>query len=164
MADKDIGLDGGLGLITAGQRIGKGLRLACLNQVDGATAEAATGEAGADQAGQILRELDHQIGLDAAAFKVLAVAAVSLGHETADLLEVALEQSLAAGHGAQVFADDMLGAEVRLGLHLVAPLLEIFEGGIAQEGHTATVAIDDGAGSFALGAAGLVNRHPRWSA
>ncbi len=112
------------------------------------------GEARADQAGQILRQLDHQVGLDATALEILAIAPVRLGHEPAHFGQVALFQGLFGGNGAQVLADDVARAEQGLGLHLVAPLLQIVEGGVAQKGNAATVAVDDGAGGFGLATAG----------
>ena len=65
-----------------------------------------------------------------------------------------LQQGFAGGDGAQVFADDVAGAHEGLGLHLVAPLFQVFEGGVAQERDTGAVAGDDGAGGLGFAAAG----------
>ena len=50
--------------------------------------------------------------------------------------------------------DDVLGAEVGLWLHLAAPLFQVLQRGVAQEGHAAAMAVDDGAGGLGLAAAG----------
>jgi hypothetical protein len=123
----NLGLNGEFGGIAAAQLFGEGRGLALFDQIDGAAAKAAACEPRADEAGQILGQGYHGVGFDATAFEVLAVTPVRLGHEAAEFGEIALCQSIGGGHCAQVFADDMAGAEKRFGRHLVAPFFEIVD-------------------------------------
>ncbi len=73
------------GLLVAGfQGLGKGLGVVLVDEVDGAAAESATGETGTNEAGEILSEIDHGVGFDAAAFEIPAITDVCLVHELAD--------------------------------------------------------------------------------
>ena len=156
VADVDFGLDAEFGFVALAEFSGEGLGVALLDEVDGASAKSAAGETRADEAGQVLSEGDHGVGLCATSLEVLAIAAMCLGHEAADFGEITLFECLFRGHGTQVFADDVLGAQVRLGLHLAAPFLQIFQRRVAQKGDIATMAVDDGAGSLGLATAGGV--------
>ena len=50
-----------------------------------AAAKSAAGEARADQSRKVLRQRYHGVGFNAAGFKVLAVARMSLGHQPSQL-------------------------------------------------------------------------------
>ena len=59
-----------------------------LYEVDRAAAKSAAGEACSDQPRQPLRKFHHGVGFDATGFKVLAVALVGFGHQSAQFFQI----------------------------------------------------------------------------
>ncbi len=128
-------------------------RMRLLDQIYGAAAETAAGEPRADQAGQVLGQFHHGIGLFTAGFEVLAVADVGFSHEATQFLQIVADQCIGSGHGAGVFGDDVAGALEGVGAHLRCPSWQIVEGGIAEEPDFGAMAGDHRGGFFHLRAA-----------
>src|SRR5579863_8796752 len=84
--------------VTCGQSLGKRKRLLFLHKVDGATAEAASCEPGANDAGQLVRQHYQGVRLHAACLKIEAVAGVSLSHQPSQFFQVMSYQCICSGH------------------------------------------------------------------
>ena len=129
VANEDIRVDAGLGLVALFQRFGEGRGMLDLNHVDGAAAEPAASEAGAYKAGhfgsETFRQFHHGVGFNAAAFEVLAVADVRLMHKAAQGGQVAPHEGIGCVDCALIFGDDVAGALEGIGRDFVAPCFEI---------------------------------------
>src|SRR6516164_8491240 len=107
MTNMNLGRDAGAGSIALAQSGGELLGMLSLDEVHGATAKTAAGEACADEASEVLGEFDHCVGLFAAGLKVLAVADVGLGHQEAEFLHVVADEGVGSSDGAGVLGDDV---------------------------------------------------------
>src|SRR4051794_26351433 len=103
----NLGGNTGAASIAQAQSSGKIPRMFLLDKINSTAAESPSGEPGADEAGKLMGELDHDIGLFAAGFEVSAVADVGFGHEAAQLLKVVADEGFSSGEGAGVFGDDV---------------------------------------------------------
>jgi hypothetical protein len=148
VADVDFRRDSCCFGVAFAEIVGKLRSLLLVDEVDGASSEAAAGEAGADESGQILSEIDHGVGFDAAGFEVLAIADVSFVHEAAEGFEVAGIEGSCGGDGADIFGDNVAGALEGSGWDFVAPFIEIVDGSVAQEFDFRAMGGQDAAGFF----------------
>jgi hypothetical protein len=84
--------------------------LVALNQVDGGTAETASGEAGSEATRAGPRQFDQQIQLRRAVQEMVAGAFMALEHVLAELFQVSVAQSAGAEDDALNFTADVVGA------------------------------------------------------
>src|ERR1017187_6536356 len=95
--------DAGGGEIAGAHGVDKGRGAVGGDEVDGASAEAAAGKAGAEAAGLAVGEIDEDVDLRAGGLEVVAEAGHGLGHEFAKAGEVAGAEGLDGGQDAIVF-------------------------------------------------------------
>jgi hypothetical protein len=81
MTNMNLGDDSGAVGVTLAERNSELSRVLALDKIDGASAEAASGHASADEAGQTFGRLDHNIEFLATDFIEIAKAVVGLAHQ-----------------------------------------------------------------------------------
>ena len=130
VTDMDLRDNAGLGGVSSTECLGEfSGHAARFDQIDGAPAETASGEACADEAGQILGKCHHGVGFNATGFEVLAVADVGLGHQAAEFLAGRCWMSASAAATVRVFSVMTWRARLSgLGAHLRAPFFEVVYG------------------------------------
>jgi len=133
VAEIYIGCDAGGVEITRAQVFRKRRRGGVFDEVDGAAAESAAGEASPDTPRLLFGEIDEDVYLGAAGLEVVAIAGVGFIHEPAKGFEVAGFEGIGGGDGANVFGNDVAAAFKDLGAHLLTPAREVVRRGIAKE-------------------------------
>jgi len=135
---------------------GEGVAVGAFDEVDGAAAEAATGEAGSETAGECDGSVYEEVDFFAAGGEVVAVTDVGLEHELTEGGWVAGEHGLAGGADAGVFGDDVAAADERFVRHLVLALVELLDGSVAEVAEVGESAAQDGLSFFQFAAADAV--------
>jgi len=155
-ADVGVGCDVEVAAVGGFEGDDEGVGVLSGDEVDGASAEAAAGEAGAEAAREVDGRGDEEVDLCATALEVVALAGVGFGHQLAELNGVAGEHGLFGCADAGVFGDDVAAAAERLGGHERLTLLKFEEGGVAEVAEVGEALDEDGLTGFELAAAKAV--------
>ena len=148
--------DAGGGEVTGAHGIDEGCSVVRGDEVDGATAEASTGEARAKTAGLFIGEVDEGVNLGAGGFEVVAEAKLGFVHELAEAGEVGGAECFDCGQDAVIFGDNVAATPQGLCRHLAAPEGEVLQGGVAEGFDFGPVGLEDVEAGFHLGAPGVV--------
>ena len=132
VAEIYVGRDAGSLAVTFAQMRGKRLCLGVLDQVHGAAAESSAGEARADAAAS-LRPDRRECRPPGSWLRSRRDSWRGLHTSAAQGLEITGFEGVGCGDGALVLGNDVAAALENLGPHLVAPLLEVVDRGIAQQ-------------------------------
>ena len=115
------------------------------------------------QPGCVGGQVDEDVDLRAGGLEVVAEADMGFVHELAEAAEVGVVEGFYGGEDAVVFGDDVAAAAEDVGRHLMAPLGEVFGGGIAERLDLGAMRAKDFCSLFNFRAAGCCTRRRRRS-